>query len=911
VDLTHTRYGAARTALILFLGVSLVGCAGQGGAGYQEAPPLAAPAGFQPAATPPVQFASAPAAAPMQVAQANVGPAPMQVAQANVASAPPQPQSATSADPWPRQLDLANGTVLVYQPQVQSWQGSRLDFRSAVALLPQGGNGAETYGVIFGTAMTTVDKFSRTVYLNEVSVYEIKFPTLPDNGRMYLAGIKQSLPGAMASMSLDRLQASLAASGTVNPPPVQVNNTPPNILVSYGPALLIDIAGAPVVKQVPDARFERVINTQAFIARTRFGSTWYMRVYDGWLSAPDVVAGPWTLADRAPAGMDDVAQRLKKAGTVDLLDGGPNATPKPSLANGVPRIFVATTPSELIVFKGQPNFISVAGTNLLWATNTAGDVFIDNTNSYYYILIAGRWYTAPAINGPWSFVPPNGLPPDFSRIPAGSPAAVVLASVAGTPQAQEALIANSIPQTAAVSRIDGPAFAPTFDGTPQFAPVIGTPLQYVQNSATPIIQVNADTYYAVKGGVWFTATAVNGPWFVATSVPDVIYTIPPASPLHYVTYVRVYSATPTTVYVGYTPGYLGTVVAPGGVVVYGTGYAYTPWIGNVYYPPPVTYGIAAAPVYNPAVGFTFGMALGMSAAYMAAPYWGGAYYHPGYWGYPCCGSASANVYRNWGTGVSYGTRSWYDSGGTYGTSAAGYYNNRGTQGYYAGGRSYNPYTGQGNAYASRTAATPGGATGSVTRGATYNTQTGERAYGSSGSVTGPGGSSVSRTASDAAGPGYALHNSSTTTYNAKTGQTNTWNNGVPSSNNHYGDTNGNVARSTSDGGWQQHTSSGWQNSADASSWASKEQQARNTGDARTSAYTGNSGGWDRSGSGDASRFGGGSGSSWGDRFSSGGGGYGDRFGGDSGWGDRYSGSSFADRFGGGRFGGGRFGGFRR
>ena len=77
------------------------------------------------------------------------------------------------------------------------------------------------------------------------------------------------------------------------------------------------------------------------------------------------------------------------------------------------------------------------------------------------------------------------------------------------------------------------------------------------------------------------------------SVPDVIYTIPPSSPLHYVTYVDIYWASPESVEVGYTPGYMGTVVAPDGVVVYGTGYDYPAWIGTAYYPPPPTYGYGA------------------------------------------------------------------------------------------------------------------------------------------------------------------------------------------------------------------------------------------------------------------------------------------------------------------------------
>ena len=71
-----------------------------------------------------------------------------------------------------------------------------------------------------------------------------------------------------------------------------------------------------------------------------------------------------------------------------------------------------------------------------------------------------------------------------------------------------------------------------------------------------------------------------GPWAVATNVPASIYSIPPSSPLYYVTYVQVYDATAETVVIGYTPGYMGTVVSSDGVVVYGTGYDYPAYISS-------------------------------------------------------------------------------------------------------------------------------------------------------------------------------------------------------------------------------------------------------------------------------------------------------------------------------------------
>ena len=80
--------------------------------------------------------------------------------------------------------------------------------------------------------------------------------------------------------------------------------------------------------------------------------------------------------------------------------------------------------------------------------------------------------------------------------------------------------------------------------------------------------------------------------------------------MHYVTYVRVYGSTPQVVYVGYTPGYYGTVVAPTTVVVYGTGYYYPPYVGAYYYPYPPTYGYGAGFAWGAFTGFTFGVVAG-------------------------------------------------------------------------------------------------------------------------------------------------------------------------------------------------------------------------------------------------------------------------------------------------------------
>ena len=377
-------------------------------------------------------------------------------------------QSAIPADPWPRVIDLANGQVLVYQPQINSWIGNQLDFRAALALKPEGAK-EETFGVVFASARTQVDKIARTVVYENMKISKLDFPTLPDHGAAYSTELQSDFVKTIGSISLDRMEAALAAAG-IKAPPVEVNNTPPQVIVSYTPAILVPIDGAPVLKPTSDTRFQRVVNTRALILQGGLEQNFFIHVYDGWLSSSSI-SGPWALSSHQPLGMDRLAQQLAKSGAVDMLDGGPKANPKPSLANGVPTIYTTQVPTELIVFNGQPDFVPVNATQLLWATNTTSDVFIETTNNLYYALMSGRWFRSAALTGPWTFVPANALPPDFAQIPPTARAGAVLPTVAGTPQAQEAVISNSIPQTATVPLKNGPKFTPSFDGPPQFAPI--------------------------------------------------------------------------------------------------------------------------------------------------------------------------------------------------------------------------------------------------------------------------------------------------------------------------------------------------------------------------------------------------------------------------------------------------------
>jgi hypothetical protein len=550
------------------------------------------------------------------------------------------PPAAPDDQAWPREFRSGSTTFTVYQPQLESWKARDLSGRAAVsvkdAISPE-----EQFGVIWFTANTNVNRAENLVTLDDITITKANFPATPDKADQYLQALRASAPRQMADLSFEHLKAEIAVTEAESAPqkPVEVKNDVPIIYFSSQP-MLVQVDGQPVLRQVQGYELLRVINTYAVILFNQSQGIYYLHAVGKWAQA-QALEGPWTVASQPPASLNAILATLTKGGQVNALDN-PGQYVAQSAANGIfPTIYVSTVPAELIMTRGTPAYEPIAATSLLDVTNTDDNLIVDPATGLTYVLISGRWFqTATPQTGPWTYVPNDKLPAAFATIPVTHPRGVVLASVTGTPSAQEAVIDNNIPETAVVTRATT-TLKVNYGGSPQLQGIEGTPLQYVANSPYPVIRVDGSSWYSVKDGVWFVGTSVNGPWAAATSVPAVIYTIPPSSPLHYVTYVYVYGATPQTVTVGYTPGYYGTVLAPTGVVVYGTGYIYPPvYWGSFWYPPPVTYGFGTGFFWGSVTGFAFGAAAGAI--------WGGAWGHwGGYGSYTNVNINNNNSYNHW------------------------------------------------------------------------------------------------------------------------------------------------------------------------------------------------------------------------------------------------------------------------
>ena len=468
--------------------------------------------------------------------------------------------------PWPRIRSTNGNSVTLHLPQVERWTSNSFVARAVVEVKPAKTKQA-AMGVIWLEAHGTVDRPNRLVMLDRMEITKGRFPETTDNGSNALAIVRELFPGGARTVSLDYLITALGfAQAAARQGTHGLKHTPPEIIWATNRAVLVVIDGDPVLRPVPGGSLDRVVNTPALMVHEKGSAKFYLAGDGQWFAA-NSVRGPWSLVQVPPAEVAALSPE-KPAGDATAAGQPP------------PRIIVSTRPAELLMTDSLPDFRPIRGTALQYAADSDSQLFFDTKNREAYLLLSGRWFKAASLQGPWTHVPPRDLPADFAKIPPGSAQAVVLASVPDTPQAELAVVANSVPTTASVNRRSAKIDL-KYDGEPKFKPIEGTAMSYAVNAQLPVIQLGTN-YYSLDNAVWFVAASATGPWEVASEVPEEIYTIPPSSPVYYATFARVYDADDENVEVGYTPGYTGAY-EDDGTTVYGTGYDYEAWYGDDYY----------------------------------------------------------------------------------------------------------------------------------------------------------------------------------------------------------------------------------------------------------------------------------------------------------------------------------------
>ena len=707
--------------------------------------------------------------------------------------------AAITAD-WPHTVEGPEATVTVYQPQVLSWENHKtLDTRTAISVRPRDGS-KPLMGTLDINFMTRTDLATRTVVLSRARVSNVRFAGAP---AARVAVLESRLREHLANLGereypLDSILLSLDPATEPTDAATSLRNDPPRILVSETPASLVVFDGKPVLVSIPDSTLSYAVNTNWSVFYDSRTATWYLLAGDQWAEAA-AVEGPWMPVTTLPPGFaalpeGDGFDRVRAALPAPGADATAPAAP-------LPKILTAQEPTEIILTDGKPILEAIPNTKLAFVANTDAALIRDNAAGEFYYLVSGRWFSASSLAGPWSFATTR-LPSDFLAIPADGPRGFVRVSVPGTPEAQQALVEARIPQQREIDRNAAPPTV-VYAGTPDFEPIDGTDLYYAVNTSFDVLRVDG-RYYVCHEALWYTSAAAEGPWVLAEELPTVVYTIPASHPLHRVTYVRVYAATPTTITYGYTSGYnMGYVSS--GVVVYGTGWYYPPYVVAgavpVYYAHPYSY--AGAVYYNPANG---------------AWAQGGAIYGP-------YGGAAAG-----GTVYNPSTGAWAQRGVVYGPNGGA-----------SGTSAYNPSTGsyvQGNAVwdSNSGAATADwyNANSGIAGSTDQNWESGTR----TGSSTFSGSEQTVETRSTASSEGAAGGFSSSSGAKgagATDGQGNSAGVVKTEDGDVYAGSDGDVYRKT-DEGWQSYEDGSW-NSVDPSSTERGQTAQTNASTAQTNAST--------------------------------------------------------------------------
>jgi hypothetical protein len=521
--------------------------------------------------------------------------APFAAAQAT-AAAKPAGAAATAPTPdggWPRAYTTTSGAALVlYQPQVSDWSNQKhLVAYAAVSYTPKGA-AKPALGSIKLDSDTSVALDDRLVSFSELKISEPSFPTL-DRAQLttLVAEITAAVPPGGRVIALDRVLASVDASKILPKNVEGVKADPPPIFFSKTPAVLMNIDGEPIWAPIAQNDLKSAVNTNWDLFEHGPTKTFYLRNGASWLKAADV-KGPWGPAGKLPASFDKLPADENWKDVKASLPGKSVSHP--------PNVFVSFQPAEMILLTGEPSYVTIQGASqLLWVNNTESDVFRMSRTGPVYVLISGRWFSAPDFTGPWTFATPK-MPDDFKKIPLEHPRSRVLASVPGTTQAAEAVLLAQIPQTARVGKTTAAPAVAYQGGAPQFAPIEKTTVERAVNTDKDIFKVG-DLYYMCFQGVWFMSKAPEGPWAVTGEVPSAIYAIPVSSPSYPVTQVTVVESNNDAVVFATAAAFTGAMIAFG-CVVWGTGYYYPPYIWHgggypIYYPHYPSYGFGAS--YNP------------------------------------------------------------------------------------------------------------------------------------------------------------------------------------------------------------------------------------------------------------------------------------------------------------------------
>ena len=166
---------------------------------------------------------------------------------------------------WPQEIDTDSGKIVIYQPQPITLKGITLTARAAFSVAK--GSADPVFGVMWLTARAQTDRDKRMMDIDQIVLTDVRFPDMSDSGQQTLkAQLTPKVQASHFSVPLDGLETALAASAAEQRSADSLNTTPPKIVFSSVPAVLLLYDGKPVIQPIPNSSLKAVVNTPMMVA---------------------------------------------------------------------------------------------------------------------------------------------------------------------------------------------------------------------------------------------------------------------------------------------------------------------------------------------------------------------------------------------------------------------------------------------------------------------------------------------------------------------------------------------------------------------------------------------------------------------------------------------------------------------
>jgi len=212
---------------------------------------------------------------------------------------------------WPRQLDGEKGQIVIYQPQLESYSGDRLEARAAVSVTEKGET-EPVFGAVWLEARVVTDMDTRMVSLESVKVTTAQFPSAADEDVQALIDyLEEEIPKWEMVMSMDRLLAGLEGLEGMTKEEGGLNHDAPELIVVTTPTVLVMIDGDPILADLDYEGLEYVANSPFYILKDQGTGRYFLKGGDYWYVAPDLTAD-WVVAEKLPGKVADVAKEIRE-----------------------------------------------------------------------------------------------------------------------------------------------------------------------------------------------------------------------------------------------------------------------------------------------------------------------------------------------------------------------------------------------------------------------------------------------------------------------------------------------------------------------------------------------------------------------------------------------------------------------